>query len=420
MWGPHARPLRIRRYDGAVSAPLPRLRLNLDFQPSPIEDRPGLLIRDSRNYSDVMLVIPPPLVACLAFFDGEHDELDLKSALARITGELDVSEIQQHFIEMLSRSGFLHDHIYDELREQRHRAFAESPVREPSHAGSAYPAERAELQRTLAGYMNGSAAAMDGDLIGIAAPHVSPFGGVETYRAAYSALSQEHRNRTFIVLGTSHYGEPDRFGITRKAFATPFGQVQTDAVITDRLAKQPAAIVEDYCHSIEHSIEFQVVFLQYLFGADVRVVPVLCGSFARSIYGGGKPEDNEDVCRFFDELGDIAASERSRLTWVLGIDMAHIGPRYGDRLPVRANQGQMLEIAERDRARIDRINAGDAAGFWDLVQQNQDDLKWCGSSPLYTFLKTVPGVRGALREYQHWNIDEESVVSFGALAFTGP
>jgi hypothetical protein len=30
----------------------------------------------------------------------------------------------------------------------------------------------------------------------------------------------------------------------------------------------------------------------------------------------------------------------------------------------------------------------------------------------------VPGAQGTLRNYQQWNIDEQSVVSFGALAFT--
>ena len=58
------------------------------------------------------------------------------------------------------------------------------------------------------------------------------------------------------------------------------------------------------------------------------------------------------------------------------------------------------------------------AGFWDLVQANrEDDLKWCGSSPIYTFLKTVPQARGKLKRYQQWNIDEQSVVSFAAISF---
>ena len=77
----------------------------------------------------------------------------------------------------------------------------------------------------------------------------------------------------------------------------------------------------------------------------------------------------------------------------------------------------MEEVAQRDRSRIDRINAGDAPGFWERVRENQDDLKWCGSSPLYTFLKAMPNARGTLRGYEQWNIDERSVVSFGAISF---
>ncbi len=40
------------------------------------------------------------------------------------------------------------------------------------------------------------------------------------------------------------------------------------------------------------------------------------------------------------------------------------------------------------------MEAADSSGFWDLVQENHDDLKWCGSAPIYTFLKAVPQARG--------------------------
>ena len=63
------------------------------------------------------------------------------------------------------------------------------------------------------------------------------------------------------------------------------------------------------------------------------------------------------------------------------------------------------------------MNASDSDGFWNLVQENRDDLKWCGSAPLYTFLKAVPERDGKLRRYQQWNIDEQSVVSFAAMTF---
>ena len=88
--------------------------------------------------------------------------------------------------------------------------------------------------------------------------------------------------------------------------------------------------MEDYCHAVEHSIEFQVLFLQSIFGPDITILPILCGSYAQSIYRGGKPEANENVNRFLGALGEIAAREGDRLLWVLGIDMAHMGRRYGD------------------------------------------------------------------------------------------
>jgi AmmeMemoRadiSam system protein B len=307
-----------------MAQPLPRLRMNLDFMPSPLEDRPGLLIRDSFQYSDATLIIPPVLVQCLTCFDGAHTELDLKAMLVEITGDLDVGGVDKHLCDCLSRAGFLHDDAYEQLKADREREFAEALVRHPAHAGSAYPADEAAVRTTLAEYM-AEAPAANGRVVGIAAPHVSPFGGWESYRAGYSALTANDSGRTFIVLGTSHYGRPDRFGLTRKPFVTPYGEARTENGIVDELASEPAVLMEDYCHSVEHSIEFQVLFLQHLFGPNVKIVPVLCGSFARSIESGTLPEDNEDVRRFLGHLGEIAAREGEKLCWVLGIDMAHMG-----------------------------------------------------------------------------------------------
>ncbi|MDX2151523.1 MAG: AmmeMemoRadiSam system protein B [Bryobacteraceae bacterium] len=402
-----------------MSRTLPRLRMDLDFMPSPVPDRPGLLIRDPYRYSDTTLIVPPPLTACLQLFDGKSTELDVRELLVRITGSIDVGDVVTHLVNTLESAGFVQNEVFEGMVEERHREFAAAPQRDSVHAGSAYPDDPLELRRLLAGWMDGECADEHGSLAGIAAPHVSPEGGWQSYRAAFGALAPDHADRTFVVLGTSHYGEPDRFGLTRKSYVTPYGATGTDAALVEELmAKAPdAVIMEDYCHSFEHSIEFQVVFLQHLFGPQVRVVPILCGSFARSIYEGGMPEDNQDLARFFDVLGEINAREGRRLLYVLGVDMAHMGRRYGDAEPMIADDGPMLEVAERDRARIGSINAGDAPAYWAQVQENRDDLKWCGSAPFYTFLKTMPGVRGRLRRYEQWNIDEQSVVTFAGMSF---
>jgi MEMO1 family protein len=395
---------------------LPKLRTNLDFMVSPVADQPGLLIRDFFRYSDATLIVPPLLIPGLLLFDGTRTDLDLHTELTRCLGTPEIGNTVAHLIEALSQAGFLEDESYANLKQRRRLAFSQSPVRQAVHAGSSYPGEIEPLKNLMQQYLEGAASTQKG-VMGIAAPHVSLHGGWQGYRAAYQELTPDLRDRTFVVLGTSHHGQPDRFGLTRKPFETPLGRTGTDQTLVAELETQPAALPEDYCHLIEHSIEFQVIFLQTIYGPDVRILPLLCGSFGRSMHSGGFPEDDELVRRFLGALGEIAEREKERLFWVLGVDMAHMGMRFGDRFAARANRDEMNVVKERDNLRIDRMNASDARGFWDLVKENHDDLKWCGSSPIYSFMKAVPQARGTLHRYEQWNIDENSVVSFAGISF---
>ena len=387
--------------------------------PSPDPERPGLFIRDPYHYSDATLLVPPPLVPALEWFDGQSSTLDLRAELVRITGEIQVGDIEQHLFDALNEAGFLENERYLTLKGQREAEFAAEPVREANFADSGYPGTLPKLKTQLNKEIGPSAG--EATTRAIAAPHASPDAGWGTYRAAYQALPPrpEGDDGTIVILGTSHYGAPERFGLTRKNFNTPFGEAQTNVDLVKELAAAaPEGItMEDYCHAVEHSIEFQVVMLQHIYGPHVRILPILCGPFVKSIYENGMPEDTPRVARFFDALGNMAAREGSRLTWVLGVDMAHMGRRYNDPLRATANIGEMLAIEQRDRERIGRIAEGDIKSYWSLVQERHDDLKWCGSAPFYTFMKIMPGVKGELLDYHQWQIDPQSVVSFAALSF---
>jgi MEMO1 family protein len=405
-----------------VARVLAALRRGLDVMPSPLRDRPGLLLRDALGYTDAVVVIPPPLVPCLSLFDGHSDELDLRERLARLTGTIEVGELVRHLVDTLDAGGFLENETFTRAREARHAAFAGARTREPAHAGTAYPTDAAALTRSLAGWMDGAGVPGAPSSIGvaplaIAAPHVSPDGGFRSYRAAYARLSPSMRERTFLVLATSHYGEAERFGLTRKPYATPLGETRNDPAVFEPLAGQggSAVLLEDYCHAVEHAIEFQVIFLQHVVAPDVRIVPVLCGPFARGLAPGAQPEDDPGVARFLEVLARVV--EDSRPIVVLGIDLAHMGRRYGDAEPARAEEGVMAHVARKDRERLERVTAGDAGGFWELTAAAGDPLRWCGASPLYAFLRAIPAARGELLRYEQWNIDPESVVSFAALEF---
>jgi MEMO1 family protein len=402
-----------------MSEVMPALRRGLDLIPSPLPDRPGLLVRDPFRYAEAMLIVPPPLLPLLGLFDGRCPRGEARAAVVRATGDVRAGEVVDHLHDALSRAGFLHDQAFTARRDHAHQAFAAAPRREPVHVGAAYPEEAGALRETLDRYLGEAAGADDRPLLGIAAPHVSPEGGWRCYREAYRALGPRHRDKLFVILGTSHYGEPEAFGLTRKPFATPLGEARVEGGLVDELAARggEAVRLEDYCHAIEHSIEFQVVFLQHLFGPEVRILPILCGPFARSTDGPGWPEDEPGVRRFLDALAGLGARGGEEVVWVLGVDMAHQGRRYGDDFAARADKEGMIGVDGRDRARCERILAGDAHGFWSLVQENADDLRWCGASPLYAFLYAAGPGRGELLRYEQWNIDDESVVSFAGMAF---
>ena len=399
---------------------LPRLRNDIELMPSPAPEQPGLLMRDPYRYSNAILIIPPSLTPALSFFDGEKTELDLQAFLTRHIGQIVPAEVIDDFVKTLDAQGFLQTEHFREIRESRCEEFRNAAERQPVHAGSAYPAELEPLRVQLAKYMeSGNGRGALPETIGIAAPHVSPFGGWKSYASAYARLSPAMAEKTFVVLGTSHYGEPEKFGLTKKSFLTPFGAASVDTALVDWIAERAgdAVTMEDYCHSIEHSIEFQCVFLQHVVGPGCRILPILCGAFLKSLLTGEAPEADDNVKRFFNVLRELAERESGRLHWVLGIDLTHTGKRYGDSFAALAERGRMNEVRQKDQQRLERVCAGDAAGFLDLVRPNGDELRWCGFSPLYTFLQAVPGARGSVANYEQWNIDQESVVSFAALEF---
>ncbi|HWP85396.1 MAG TPA: AmmeMemoRadiSam system protein B [Terriglobia bacterium] len=401
---------------------LPRLRPDLDLMPSPSPEHPGLLLRDPFRYSEAMLVIPPALLPVLACLDGKRTDQEVRALLSSQWGARVPDGLLAHLVGTLQAHGFLETEEFYRLRDARHEQFRNLAERPAAHAGSAYPSSPEELRRELDNYFRfQKPPEAEGEIIGLAAPHVSPFGGWRSYAAAYAQLAATD-DRTYVVLGTSHYGQPERFGLTRKPFVTPYGALSVDTALVDWIEARAgeAVVMEDYCHSIEHSIEFQCLFLQHVLGPPVRILPILCGPFLESLLTGRPPESNPAVRRMFDTLAELAELQGSRLFWVLGVDLAHIGRRYGDSFAAQAGQERMEAVRRRDAERLEQYCRGDAGAFFDLLAPNQDDLRWCGYAPMYTFLKAVPAARGRLLHYEQWNIDEQSVVSCAALSFRHP
>jgi len=176
---------------------------------------------------------------------------------------------------------------------------------------------------------------------------------------------------------------------------------------------------DEAAHRHEHSIEFQVTFLQYLLGTtrEFQIVPVLVGSFQPFIEEGASPDDSPEVEAMVAALR-AAAKKAGPVCYVSGADLAHVGRQFGD--PWLLDQDRLDEQSQDDHKLLERACQGDAARFFDHVARQDDRRRICGLAPTYTMLELLGPARGELLKYDQAVADDRSeCVSFASVAFFG-
>ena len=206
--------------------------------------------------------------------------------------------------------------------------------------------------------------------------------------------------------------------LTEKDYDTPFGPVRTDRELTEALqGRAEQDLFEDeFAHRGEHSIEFQAVFLKYLYpDTEVSIVPVLCGSFQGLAPDGGSPMDSPLVSGFIEGLRREADASGKRVCTVAGVDLSHVGARFGDSDSL--TDAFIAEVEGVDREVLGAVEALDPKALYQVTYGQGDRTRICWASSLYTLLQTVPAERAELLRYDR-AIDREaqSMVSFASMA----
>lgn len=309
-------------------------------------------------------------------------------------------------------------------------------VRPPSHAGGAYAADPADLQREVEGYfharngpraLGARAAGAQRTLRAIVSPHIDLHRGGPTYAWAYQRLVRQCPADVFVIFGTAHQPMRQWFGISRKDFATPLGVVRTDRGFAERLARHLASsaagrlidpLEDEPAHQREHSIEFQAVFLQYLLGGKrpFQIVPILVSSFYEFIAAGCQPDASPEIVAFIAAVKAAAAEHEGQVGYIGGVDLAHIGPDFGDQRLL--DKQRLSQLANDDRTLLERVCRADAAGMFRHVAAHDDRNRVCGLAPLYVLLEVIRPAVGELLRYEQ-AVDQRglSCVSFASAAF---
>ncbi|MFL5343006.1 MAG: AmmeMemoRadiSam system protein B [Gemmataceae bacterium] len=389
----------------------PSLRPGLAAQPH--DDPRFMVVWDQLRISRNTLQVPRALFTCMQRMDGERSLTDLQN----LDGTLVPLDALSHLLRHLDEALFLAGPRFD-------AALAE-PVRSPACIGcySGEPAKlREQLRQTF--LMPGGPGLPgepkpDGRLRAALLPHIDYARGGPSYPFGFKEIVERSDASLFVILATSHYS-PNRFTLTRKHFKTPLGLVPTDQAYIDRLVKHygDGLFDDPFAHYPEHSVELEVVYLQYLYEnvRPIRIVPLVVGSFHDCVEGDINPRHMPDVRRMIEALKAVEAETPEPVCYVISGDLAHIGPKFRDPDPMA--EPLLTHSREQDHVLIRKAEAVDANGYFEVIRDEQDRRRICGLPPTFVVLEAVQPKAGRLLSYgQYVHPRGFESVSFASMAF---
>jgi AmmeMemoRadiSam system protein B len=338
----------------------------------------------------------------LQMFDGERTLRDVQSEAMRIAGGQFIPlELFSQLVERLEKALLLDGPLFQKALKQ--------PIREPTCIGC-YEGEPDALQRQLRNLFTCGkgpglpvAKKPDGRLRAALIPHIDYGRGGATFAWGFKEVFERTEASLFVIIGTSHYSA-HRYTLTRKDFKTPLGIVPTDQQYIDRLvARYGDGLFDDeISHLPEHSIELEVVFLQYLYGnrRPIRIVPLVVGSFQDSVVTESLPAFRPDVARMIEALRHVESETEEPICYIISGDLAHIGPKFDDPEPV--SEPFLAHSRTQDRLLMQQAEAADPAGYFQIIADEQDRRRICGLSPTYTLLEAIRPKRGKLLHYDQY------------------
>ncbi|HEV2424467.1 MAG TPA: AmmeMemoRadiSam system protein B [Terriglobia bacterium] len=229
-------------------------------------------------------------------------------------------------------------------------------LRQPAVAGHFYPADRQTLERDLDSYFDQGKPPYPGALSCLV-PHAGYMYSGHVAGAVYGRLAPQP---CYVVMGPNHRGYGESLAImSAGAWLTPLGQVPLDSTLARALQERCPALVEDAkAHSVEHSLEVHIPFLQRS-ARDFTLVPIALGT-----------DDFDSLESLGHALAAALRSSPHPVFIVASSDMNHYEPDGITRV--------------KDRKAIDRILELDAAGLYETVFRER--ISMCGFAAATTML----------------------------------
>ena len=399
----------------------PIARRDLEFFPVQHEGQQFVLIRDPLGLVEEGKAVGLPLYQIMTLLDGSTTIRDLQMELMRQQGGILVGADEINgLLTHLDESFLLDSERFKNAKERIIADFTSRRIRPCSHCGKSYPENPSELKVRLDEILNNelSIPEPDGKLTALIAPHIDLNVGYKSYSSAYRLLKHTAPSRV-ILLGVGHQLQNALFSLTDKDFETPLGITKNDQASINRLRESGRDIIapNDFIHRSEHSIEFQIIFLQHLLSDNpFTIIPILCGSLRMGLSEYTRQAYQEKAAAFLENLKKMLADPDQETLLVAGVDFSHTGPKFGHEMPATYLENSSRE---HDQNLLKHLSRLDEANFWEESRRVNDQFNVCGFSALACLLEVLPECQGELLNYEIWHEEPtRSAVSFASLVFT--
>ena len=257
-------------------------------------------------------------------------------------------------------------------------------LRRPAVAGSFYAGdskslniqiEKCFLHKIGPGKLPSTIIKGERKIVGLISPHAGYIYSGPVAANGFYKIALDGKPDTIIILGPNHrgFGEDISIMVDGK-WKTPLGELEIDTNIAESILRNSKIIRNDKkAHQYEHSIEVQLPFIQYIFGNNIKFVPICM--------------TRQDVNTDIEIAQSICSSVIDKnILIIASSDFTHYEPQ---------------EYAENiDKQAIDAILEFNPKKLYDIIYQQR--LTMCGPGPITVMLiacETLGAKKAELLKY---------------------
>jgi AmmeMemoRadiSam system protein B len=397
----------------------PKLRAVRAF-PANVGEQQAMGLADAKQISDRMVMTSPAFQIVLPLMDGSRSVDEIVTQVGRGL----TRPIVEPLIAQLDEAGLLFGPTFDAMLAKMRADFDSSPTLPPSATGQFADAlvqqelgEEAfaalgDTERNLKGaekiraffdqcvqqaMENEGNPTVESLPRAIIAPHLDYSRGWLNYAHAYGRLKGLDAPDRVVILGTNHFGEGTGIVACDKGYESPLGTcpVDQDLVRMLKASLGDALFADRYDHEREHSIELHIPWIQHIFGTGVNSPKVFAALVHDPVVNSGESYDGKGVSldAFVAAMKQALAKLPGRTLIVSSADLSHVGPAFGDQVPLAGEEASAQEFRQKvimhDQELLGLIRDGKIDELIAGMAWQQNNTRWCSVGNIAATMKIL-------------------------------